>query len=219
VFDKAERLRDMSPTLLPSLLKLQEQTRTPLTVILLSHLPWSSLLTRTPSIDPTTLLIIPFTPYTKPTILSIMARDCPPSEDTDFFLKFVEMIYDVFQRPCKDLNELRHLVALLFPKYVEPVLAGKVTRQQTGKLFANIQFYIKETLHSIYLREISSSEWQKTSENKNLYQSVVRPALYDVELPFYTKFLLIASFLASYNPPRLDVRYFSRTGDDRKKRK
>lgn len=40
-----------------------------------------------------------------------------------------------------------------------------------------------------------------------------------MELPFYTKFLLIAAFLASYNPPRLDVRYFSRIGDDTKKRK
>jgi hypothetical protein len=31
--------------------------------------------------------------------------------------------------------------------------------------------------------------------------------------------LLIASYLASYNPPRFDVRYFAKVGDEKKKRK
>ena len=31
--------------------------------------------------------------------------------------------------------------------------------------------------------------------------------------------LLIASYLASYNPPKFDIRYFSRTSDERKKKK
>lgn len=38
-------------------------------------------------------------------------------------------------------------------------------------------------------------------------------------LPYYTKFLLIAAFLASYNPPRYDVRYFAKAGEARKRKK
>ena len=41
----------------------------------------------------------------------------------------------------------------------------------------------------------------------------------DFDLPYYTKFLLIASYLASYNPPRFDVRYFAKVADEKKKRK
>lgn len=33
------------------------------------------------------------------------------------------------------------------------------------------------------------------------------------DLPYYTKFILIASFLASYNPPRLDMRYFAKVSN------
>nr|KAJ3419435.1 Origin recognition complex subunit 5 [Polyrhizophydium stewartii] len=39
------------------------------------------------------------------------------------------------------------------------------------------------------------------------------------ELPYYAKFLLIASFLASYNPPRLDRRFFTKQGEGRRARK
>lgn len=41
----------------------------------------------------------------------------------------------------------------------------------------------------------------------------------EFELPYYTKFLLLAAFLASYNPPRLDVRYFARSGEVRTRKK
>ena len=38
------------------------------------------------------------------------------------------------------------------------------------------------------------------------------------ELPYYTKYLLIAAFVASYNPPRLDQRFFTRGGEGRSKK-
>ena len=41
----------------------------------------------------------------------------------------------------------------------------------------------------------------------------------DLELPFYTKLLLIAAFCASFNPPETDRRYFMRTAAGGKKRK
>ena len=37
----------------------------------------------------------------------------------------MELLWGVFNGPCRDLNELRHLVGLLFPKYLEPVTKGK----------------------------------------------------------------------------------------------
>lgn len=39
------------------------------------------------------------------------------------------------------------------------------------------------------------------------------------ELPYYTKFLLISAFLASYNPSKDDARIFSHESGMKKKRK
>jgi len=38
------------------------------------------------------------------------------------------------------------------------------------------------------------------------------------ELPYYTKFLLIASYLASYNPPRYDLRFFSKSSENKRRK-
>lgn len=62
--------------------------------------------------------------YLRETI-AILERDLPEGEDKDLYMRFVDLVYDVFQRNCKDLNEIRHLVALLFPLYVKPVKEGK----------------------------------------------------------------------------------------------
>ena len=56
-------------------------------------------------------------------LLEILALDKPADEDdVGFYLSFVDLLYSVFHGPCRDLNELRHVAALLFPKYREPVL-------------------------------------------------------------------------------------------------
>ncbi|TPX63912.1 hypothetical protein SpCBS45565_g06279 [Spizellomyces sp. 'palustris'] len=209
VFDKAERLRDMSSTLLPALMRLPDLARFPLTIILVTHLTWTDFRSRIGSLDPS--YTVHFPSYTKSETLAILAKDCPPTEDVEFFVSFVEILYEVFSKPCRDVRELRYLVALWFPKYVEPVLNGKVTRQQTSKLFGFIQPHIKDALHSVYLRDLSSHEYQKASVKSN--------HVYDVDLPYYTKFLLIAAFLASYNPPRLDVRFFSKGDVGSRKKK
>ena len=68
------------------------------------------------------------------------------------------------------------------------------------------------------MREISSAEWEREmlKDEHNEEQKIGRA---EVELPFYAKFLLIAAYLASYNPPRFDVRYFAKSAEERKKKK
>lgn len=57
-------------------------------------------------------------------MLEILAKDCPADESPAFFRAFVELLYGVFHHSCKNLNELRHMAELLFPKYREPVISG-----------------------------------------------------------------------------------------------
>ncbi len=39
-------------------------------------------------------------------------------------MRFAALLWSVFQGPCRDLNELRHLAALLFDKYTAPIRSG-----------------------------------------------------------------------------------------------
>ena len=218
VLDHVEALMDLNcPTLLPLLLKLPELTNNVnVTVMMVSNRPWDDFIAYSSSLCP---IMIHFPAYTRDEALSIIADlDCPPEESKDFFRMFVDLIYTVFHVPCRHLGELRHVVALLFPKFVEPVRLGKATKTQTSKLFGLVQSHIKDALHSLYLREISTLEWEKRHSLGD--ESLVHPtgALRMFDLPFYTKFILIASFLASYNPPRLDQRFFGKGREDKKQR-
>lgn len=49
----------------------------------------------------------------------------------DFFRSFSEVIYSIFFHNCKDLNELRHLVALLFPLFINPIRDGRGKSDET----------------------------------------------------------------------------------------
>ncbi|KAF9093876.1 Origin recognition complex subunit 5 [Mortierella sp. AD031] len=222
VLDRAERLRDTAPTLIPVLMRLQELTGRNICVILITTIVWEKFRSKTGGYEP---IILNFPQYTKAETVAILRKDLPVGEDLDLFMRFVDLVYDVFQRNCKDLNEIRHLVALLFPLYTRPVKEGKRL-----KLHRHIQTYFVEAMDKLYLREISSTEWSDrtlTAASGSLTNSghvsgapgtdrALTTAL-DVQntfdLPYYTKFILIASFLASYNPPRLDMRYFAKVSN------
>lgn len=81
----------------------------------------------------------------------------------------------------------------------------------------HINAQMKEVSNQLFLRQISSSEWQTRSSKGSASSDAVSLSHHarTLDLPFYTKFLLLAAFLASFNPPRLDVRFFSKGKEDR----
>ncbi|KAG2173143.1 hypothetical protein INT43_004516 [Umbelopsis isabellina] len=240
VLDRAERLRDVASTILPVLLRLSEVSHRNICVILLSTIVYEKFRTKAGAFEP---LMIRFPEYSKEDTLEILRRDFSANGmdievkgkesvhlGDDFFRSFSEVIYSIFFHNCKDLNELRHLVALLFPLFINPIRDGRAKPHETSKLFKLSQPYFAEATDKLYLREISSSEWAKrTSEmaqgdialdtDASVVTAIRTNSRGDFDLPYYTKFLLIASYLASYNPPRFDVRYFAKVGEEKRKRK
>ncbi|KAF7726968.1 Origin recognition complex subunit 5 [Apophysomyces ossiformis] len=246
ILDRAERLRDMPSTMLPVLLRLSEISQRNICVILLSNIVFEKFRMKGGSYEP---LFIRFSDYSKADILRILQNDFKaagqririrPEEDDEeeecfelddaFYAGFTEIIYSIFNHNCKDLNELRYFAALLFPLYMKPVKDGLVEKHETHKLVKLAQPYFAEATDKLYLREISSAEWTKQTQILEEMEDIEKkpgPFLkhtressrVDFDLPYFTKFLLIASYLASYNPPRFDVRYFSKTAEQRKKKK
>ncbi|KAJ2001599.1 hypothetical protein GGI04_003674, partial [Coemansia thaxteri] len=226
VVDQAERLRDRGPMLLTTLLRLSELTGVDISVVLISNVVWDKFRPRHGGAADPVSVYFPY--YSKEQILQVLAKDCPLEEPAGFFLTFVDAVYEVFHRNCVDLNELRHLVAMLYPKFVQPVFEKQATRNEFGRLFKLCQPYFTAASERLYLREISTSEWQKHSTVASVKNNPedVATCIYHMaenndgmELPHYTKYLVIAAYLASYNPSRLDVQYFARGKDPSQKRK
>ncbi|XP_071960381.1 origin recognition complex subunit 5-like [Antedon mediterranea] len=209
VLDKAERLRDMQANLLPGLLRLSELSHCNVCVILISQLVWAKFRTGTGFAEP---IILHFPDYSKAELLDIISHDCPPGYSADFYSSYANLLMSVFYIACRDLNEIRHLAFLNFPKYIEPINKGLLTQDNAHKLWRNIEPHLKKAMHTVYLREVSSSQWERYQQ-EDCEQPGVLTCLSSrskVELPFYSKYLLIAAYMASYNPAKTDRRFFSK---------
>ncbi|CAO3620429.1 unnamed protein product [Cunninghamella blakesleeana] len=244
ILDRAERIRDMHSSILPVLLRLSEVTQKNVCVILISTVVFEKFRMKGGSYEP---MYIRFTDYTKEDVLNILLLDFntmqrqikyqnKDGEETiielndEFFLNYAELIYNIFNHNCKDLNELRYFSALLLPLYIKPIQEGTIKMYETSKLLIQAKPYFSEATDKLYLREISSAEWTKETQqldkedNENArvgaFLSHTRATgKADFDLPYYTKFLLISCYLASYNPAKFDLRYFAKGREERKKKK
>ncbi|XP_077977106.1 origin recognition complex subunit 5-like [Glandiceps talaboti] len=214
VLDKAERLRDMEANILPAFVRLQELSKCNICVLLVSEIVLEKYRTGTGFVEP---FVLHFPDYSKSEILEIISQDCPAEYPVSFYTSYVNLLMSVFYMVCRDLREIRHLAQLNFPKYIEPIVKGEATLENAPKLWRNIEPHLKKALQTVYLREVSSAQWEKfqqdTAEGLSSGSSTMPNMLtarINVELPYYSKYLLIAAYLASYNPARTDRRFFSK---------
>ncbi|NWX84373.1 ORC5 protein, partial [Nothoprocta ornata] len=206
VLDRAEQLREMEANILPAFLRLQELTDRNVTVILLTEIVWELFRPSTGCFEPLTLY---FPDYSIGHLQKILSNNHPPEYSADFYAAYINILLGVFYMVCRDLKELQHLAALNFSKYCEPVVRGEANERDTRKLWKNIEPHLKKAMQTVYLREISSSQWERLQhDDRDPGQVKGLSAHAHVELPYYSKFLLIAAYLASYNPVRTDKRFF-----------
>lgn len=210
VLDKAERLRDMESNILPAFLRLQELTNLNVCVLMVSEIVWEKYRFGTGFCEP---LVIHFPDYSKDELVHIICQDRPAEYPEGFYNIYVNLVLSIFHYACRNLKELRHLVSLNFKKYVHPINSGEATVNDTKKLWKNIEPHLKKALHTLYLREVSSSQWEKYQKELETSENVCLQGLSHrshVELPFYSKYLLIAAYLASYNPAKSDRKFFAK---------
>ncbi|KAF7229302.1 origin recognition complex subunit 5 [Nothobranchius furzeri] len=207
IMEKPELLRDADANLLPALLRLQELVEDNVTVILLSEIVWETFRPNTGCFEP---LLLHFPDYSKDELKQVLSKNKHPSYSAEFYSSYINILLGVFYSVCRDLRELRHLAALNFSKFCEPVEAGKAKVGDTHKLWKNIEPHLKKAMRTVYLREVSSLQWEQMQQMEEQETGAVRglSAHTHVELPYYSKFLLIAAYLASYNPARTDKRFF-----------
>lgn len=200
ILDHTERLRDMEANLLPALIRLRELTCLDLSVILISTLEFTKL---TQKLHVSTPLMLRFRQYSKDDVLEILASVSFSSSDNlseDFRHGYLSVLLSVFYRCCRDLPELRHQARRHYGLYSAPVLDGTISERDSLRLYQRIAPQLRNALETVYMRGAVST-------NINT----------DILLPFYAKYLLIAAYLASYNPAREDKRLFMKEHDRRRK--
>uniref|UniRef100_A0A8C8CGU5 Origin recognition complex subunit 5 n=1 Tax=Oncorhynchus tshawytscha TaxID=74940 RepID=A0A8C8CGU5_ONCTS len=201
VLDRAELLRDMEANLLPAFLRLQELVEDNVTVILLSEIVWDKFRPNTGCFEP---LLLHFPDYSKGELQQILSEDSHPSYSPELYSAFINILLGVFYSVCRDLRELSMF------KFQPLFSLPSVKESDTHKLWRNIEPHLKKAMQTVYLREVSSVQWEQQLQMEEKEAGVVRglSAHAHVELPYYSKFLLIAAYLASYNPARTDKRFF-----------
>lgn len=197
VLDRAERLRDMDSNLLPALLRLREISALDISVILISTLELSKLTHR---LHVATPLVLRFQQYSREDILEItlgcsLARADVEPFGEEFQRGYLSVLLAVFYRCCRDLPELRHQARRHYAAYCSPVYEGVTGERDSLRLYQRFAPVLRTALDTVHVRAAMSGEgdWRATTE---------------MPLPFYAKYLLIAAYLASYNPAREDKRLF-----------
>ncbi|XP_034950326.1 origin recognition complex subunit 5 [Chelonus insularis] len=221
VLDKCERLRGMN--LLEVFVRLRELTGLNICTIFITDLEWDKCYTKMIGGDEYKPIRIFFPQYTKDEILEILFLYRPAESSNysdDFYRNYLNLFLSVFYRFCRDINELRYMAKINFVKYIEPFKTGLCTREDNVQLlWRNISPIFKANLEVIYLRISSSDDYCTTTQFSPDFESTTKLAL-SFELPFYAKYLLIAAYLASHNPPKEDKRLFMKQKiDDGKKKK
>ncbi|XP_045455933.1 origin recognition complex subunit 5 [Melitaea cinxia] len=155
-------------------------------------------------------------------------------ERPELFANFLNAFLSVFYRPCRDLIELQHMARVNFVKYCEPIIKNEIKSNDLSKLWRHIASILKTSLELLYLRINNTKASTQSPDKEN--SDELQPQCYNFEntlkeellstktfaqsfeLPYYAKFLLIAAYLASYNPPKEDKRLFMKNhGKQRKK--
>ena len=79
-------------------------------------------------------------------------------------------------------------------------------------MFFDLQSQTLEKVREYMLVEFFCCFFHKTPLKRNLCSFTGLFVRSHIELPFYTKYLLIAAYLASYNPAHTDKRFFAKQG-------
>ncbi|KAG6457117.1 hypothetical protein O3G_MSEX010120 [Manduca sexta] len=247
VFDRAERLRTMDHSIISSFLRLREFCNLNICTIFITHLIYENFYFRMGVREPIRLyfpnyskeelfkiIFLKQKSFTYHLLFNYEVEDEIKAEldKPELFANFLNAFLSVFYRPCRDLIELQHMARNNFVKYCEPIIRNEIQAQDLTKLWRHISPILKSSLELLYLR-ISDSKPQNPSPGKENaehagsfnFENILKEELTSTktfaqsfELPYYAKYLLIAAYLASYNPPKEDKRLFMKNHGKQRKR-
>ncbi|PSK51631.1 hypothetical protein B9Z65_2898 [Elsinoe australis] len=217
VLDGIDELRDAPPSLMPAMARLGEQLAN-LTTIMVVRYP-SPRYFRASGVPH-----IYFPPYKREQASAILSLNAPniyppghqmregfteeEAQEDNVWLwsRFCQAVWDSLAKgAANDIVSFQTLCTRLWRPFVQPVVDGTFgTRDFSRLVVAQRKLLQEETCLEDELL-IEAEEHQS--------KQVVH------EFPYYTKWLLCAAYLASFNPARMDTTYFMKTTERKRKKK
>ncbi|KAA3682338.1 origin recognition complex subunit 5 [Paragonimus westermani] len=207
VFDQAEKLRDAGPLLLPLIVRLgslvgEQLHRTGsvahhsrVVSILVTRSPWEKFSSGTFHLEP---VVVPVNSYSRDQMTQILHSLQPHDASQTRFRRFVDLLLTVCFPVCRNAGELIHLTKINWLAFEEPVVKGVIAPDDEWGQWKFAQPTLKRSLSNLYLRQQASA-------------GAVNATVTSLELPYFTRFMLIAAFLASYNPREADKKFLVKT--------
>jgi len=211
LFEESERFRDTDIYLRQVFTRLAELTGLNISCVWESKLDWCRFL---PNRDLPSPLIVHFPQYTRDEIGQLLVKSLPDDRSVQFRRNYINLLVPIFYFNTRCLPELQHVAQLNYSAYCAPLVAGECEEQDTKHLFRNIETQLQMCISTVNLREVESVQLKELMDKKEVDEkekemsSVKISSRKHLELPYYSKFLLISSYLASYNPQRTDRRFF-----------
>ncbi|KAI7364161.1 hypothetical protein KC354_g5920 [Hortaea werneckii] len=223
VLDGVDKQRDAPPTLLPALARIGDMIPGLTVLLLLQHPPPRFL-------HQTGIPHILFSAYSRNQSLHILSQIPPdiflepPPDEMDYddethaedkrwlWPRFCAAVWDsLAQNAARDLIAFRQVCHKLWRPFVAPVIKGDFgTRDFSRLMVAQRKLFQDE---SILLDSILSSPQHQQQPTT----APTKPKSHD--LPYYAKWLLLAAYLSSFNPARMDALYFMKASDKRRRKR
>ncbi|DBB06530.1 TPA: hypothetical protein ACH3X1_012075 [Trebouxia sp. C0004] len=212
VVDHVERIADSD--LLAVLLKAREITGASVGLILISSVSWGSSIFECDTLRVVRPMQLPFPAYEDDVLTKIIALGCPSKEDVESYVRFIgSYMYD-FARVSRRLEDLQKVIQNLYPVYLQPVRDGKIESDNATALFAAFAPHFREAVANFTYGAAAATIVPK--HHKPRADAKPTSGL-DFELPYNSKLLLLAAYIASRNRPNLDKRLFD-TGPGKRRR-
>lgn len=214
VLDRFDQCCDPTDELFAAFLKLQEY----------SHLRNLSVIFITSHEDPREIVTfsIPhifFKPYSQEELVSILQekqlqslKNTPQEASSHFWNTFAKLVVDLFfDYTGSDVSLLLDLCEKLWPKFAKPVETGSRQPQDLLQIYRDLrpQLFNDNIISNSSVLGYDTGREEEISENVSAV----------TDLPYHSKFILIAAYLASYVEPKHDLHFFSRIKANKKKQK
>lgn len=247
VFDSIDKQRETPPTLLPALARFGEMVYTipsldavfsnnrqipGLSIILITTLPLATALHKpsTPHLH--------FPSYTRADLLTILSQSPPKiflsppdseqypdytpdlaaEDDAWLWGRFLGAVWESLSKQTgRDLVSFRNTSLRLWREFVKPVVDGTFGTRNFSRLIVNRR-HLFQMEDSVLDRIIATPSTSDADAGPPAKTPVKRKTIQH-DLPYYTTFILIAAYLASYNPSRTDTTYFMKHTDKRKNKR
>lgn len=154
--------------------------------------------------------------------LQYLPNSCLKDSDSDdqhvqkqqkFWSQFCSMVVNALASYTgTDIRLLKDVALKIWPQFIRPVVDGDLDPTNFVQLYRkNQKLFVGEMAVTDSLIDLTSTKGPDSSLSSTTSHSS--------ELPKQSKYILCAAYLASYDNPRYDTRFFSRAKEARSKRR